>query len=172
LLPSETKRAEAAWNSFDEAQAAFDKIAPHQTTLAELKKMGFDPRITSNVKVLTYLDLIERFLPNASLSLKDLQPDVRTCIEAKDDCHAFELAIDQTQNKRYGNVCLDVFGFKQKTRVTGWRFKALIILKDDVVAYKLRSGEPNVLRFEKKLKPLGPLQELDRLLMKGIDGMM
>jgi hypothetical protein len=56
------------------------------------------------------------------------------------------------------------------SRKKGWNFKALIIIKDDVVTYKLRSGQPNVDRFEKKTKPLGPLQELDGLVGK-IPGM-
>ncbi len=169
MFPSDGSRPRTNWESFDDAQAAFDKVIPHQTTVAELKEMGFDPHTTPNVKILTYLDLIERFLPNNSISKDDLHPDVRACIEAKDCCHAYELALDFTQSKRYGNLCLDVFGFKKRTHITGWNFKALIILKDDVVSYKIRSGQPAVDRDEKKIKPLGPLQELDLMkLMPGI----
>jgi hypothetical protein len=91
---------------------------------------------------------------------------VKACIESKDCCHAYELHLDMTDNKRFGNLALDVFGFSRNTKTTGWRYKALVIVKDDVVAYKLRSGEPNVDRLEKKLKPLGPLQEMDNIVMK------
>jgi len=59
-----------------------------------------------------------------------------------------------------------VFGFNKKTHITGWTYRALIIVKDDVVSYKLRAGEPNVNKYEKKVKPLGPLQELDNLIWK------
>ena len=118
-----------------------------------------------------YLDLIERFIPNQSITLKDLQPDVRACIEAKDCCHAYELDLDISKSKRYGNLALDVFGFKKNTRITGWSFKALIIVKDDLVAYKIRSGQPNIERYEKKLKPLGPLQDLEGLVTK-VPGML
>lgn len=168
LFTSSGQRARAPWQSFDEAQTAFDKVIPHKTTVTELKSMGFDPHTTPNIKILTYLDLIQRFIPNASISINDLQPDVRACIESKDCCHAYEMELDMTDNKRYGNLALDVFGFKRKTKTTGWRFKALVIVKDDVVAYKLRSGEPNVDRLEKKVKPLGPLQELDNIVLKVI----
>lgn len=166
LFASSGARARTPWQNFDEAQSAFDKVIPHKTTVGELKSLGFDPSTTPNIKVLTYLDLIERFIPNASISLEDLQPDVRTCIESKDCCHAYEMELDMTDSKRYGNLALDVFGFNRKTKTTGWRFKALVIVKDDVVAYKLRSGEPNVDRLEKKTKPLGPLQELDNIVLK------
>jgi hypothetical protein len=117
---------------------------PHKTTVADLKGLGFDPVATPNVKILTYLDLINRFIPNNSIRMQDLQPDVRSCIESKDCCHAYELTLDVSNSKRYGNVCLDVFGFTKNTHITGWSFKALIIVKDDVVAYKIRSAEPNV----------------------------
>ena len=166
LFPSEQKTTRSHWQSFDEAQAAFDKITAHKTSVDDLKSLGFDPSSTPNVKLLTYLDLIERFIPNQSITWDDLQPDVRACIESKDCCHAYALDLDIVNNKRFGNLFLDVFGFKKNTRITGWSFRALIILKDDMVAYKLRSGEPNVERYEKKIKPLGPLQDLESLITK------
>ncbi len=171
LFPTESKTSRTPWQNYEEAQAAFDKITPHQTSLEDLKSLGFDPVSTPNVKVLTYLDLIERFIPNQSITLKDLQPDVRACIEAKDTCHAYELELDISRSKRYGNLALDMFGFKKNTRVTGWSFKALIIMKDDRVAYKIRSGQPNIERYEKKLRPLGPFQELENLVTK-VPGML
>jgi len=66
-----------------------------------------------------------------------------------------------TQSKRYGNLFLDIFGYLRKTREPGWNFKALIVLNRGTVVYKLWSGEPQQERYEKKKKPLGPLQELD-----------
>jgi hypothetical protein len=171
MLPREIKTPRTQWHTFDEAQAAFDMIVPHKTTVSELKGMGFDPMSTPNVKILTYLDLINRFIPNNSITMMDLQPDVRDCIQSKDCCHAYELTLEFSDNKRYGSVFLDVFGFKKYSHITGWSFKALIIVKDDTVAYKLRSGEPNLNRYERKIKPLGPLQELDGMIMK-VPGMM
>lgn len=168
LFSSSGQRTRTPWQNFDEAQTAYEKVVPHKTTVTELKELGFDPNTTPNIKILTYLDLIQRFIPNSSITLNDLQPDVRACIESKDCCHAYEMELDLTDSKRYGNLALDVFGFNRKTKTTGWRFKALVIVKDDVVAYKLRSGEPNVDRLDRKTKPLGPLQELDNIVTKVI----
>ena len=170
LFSSSSQRARTPWQNFDEAQASFDKVIPHKTTVTELKTLGFDPHTTSNIKILTYLDLIQRFIPNPSITMDDLQPDVRACIQSKDCCHAYELELTLTDNKRYGNLALDVFGFNRRTKTTGWTFKALVIVKDDIVAYKIRSGEPNVDRLEQKTKPLGPLQELDNVVLKVIGG--
>jgi hypothetical protein len=52
-------------------------------------------------------------------------------------------------------------GVLNKTHETGWQFKGLILIKDGVVIYKLSSGEPQISRNGKQVKPLGPLQELD-----------
>jgi hypothetical protein len=166
LFASSSQRTRTPWQNFEQAQSAYDQVIPHKTTVSELKNMGFDPHHTPNVKILTYLDLIQRFIPNASITMNDLQPDVRACIESKDCCHAYELELEMTDNKRYGNLALDVFGFNRKTKTTGWTFKALIIVKDDIVAYKLRSGEPNVDKLDKKTKPLGPFQEMDNIITK------
>ncbi len=76
------------------------------------------------------------------------------------------MELDLIDAKRFGNLALDILGFKRNTKTTGWRYKALVIVKDDVVAYKIRSGEPNVDRVEKKSRPLGPLQELDNAVSK------
>jgi hypothetical protein len=39
-------------------------------------------------------------------------------------------------------------------------------MKDGVVVYKLRSGQPYVDKIERKTRPLGPLQEVDGLVNK------
>src|SRR5229473_880702 len=59
MLPTDDTRTLNQWQNFDEAQASFDKVMPHQTTAEELFKMGWNPKTTPNVKILTYLDLIE-----------------------------------------------------------------------------------------------------------------
>ena len=125
MFPTDDTRTKSTWQNFDEAQVAYDKIIPHKTTVADLKEMGFDCHKTANIRILTYLDLIQRFIPNASINKDDLQEDVRRCLEAKDCCQAYELNLDVTNRKRYGNLFLDLFGFKRVTKVTGWNFQAL-----------------------------------------------
>ena len=166
LFPTDDRRTEAVWTNFASAQADFEQIVPHQTTLDELRCMGFDPDATPNIRWLTYLDIMQRFLPNPSITKADLDANVREVIECKEACQAFEIDLEILNNHRYGSLPLDVFGFKKKTQIQGWRFKGLILLKDNVVTYKLISGEPNIDKFEKKVKPLGPLQELDGLISR------
>jgi hypothetical protein len=171
MFPVEDNRPQNSWTTYAQAQAAFDKIVTHQTTVSDLRNMGFDPTNSPNIKVLTYLDVIQRFLPNQSVTKADLPPDVRYCLEARDGCKGFELIVESSNRKRYGNLPLDIMGFKKKTRVTGWKFCALLVVQNEIVTYKLASGEPNVDKIENKVKPLGPFQEMDGLAAK-LPGML
>jgi len=171
MFPNEDKWTMNTWTNYDDTQLTFDKIVPHQTTVEDLKKMGLDPHASPNIKLLNYLDVIERFIPNQSITKGDLPPDVRACIESRECCQAYELNLDMTHSKRFGNLALDCLNFKKHTRITGWNFRGLIVIKDGLVTYKLASGEPNVDRVEKKIRPLGPLQELDGMIGK-VPGVM
>lgn len=165
LLPRESSTVKTRWTNFNDIQIAFDQIEPYKTTADELRNLGFDPYTVPNVRILTYLDIIERFLPNASVTKDDLHKAVRACLDAKDGCQAYELDLTVIKKQRYGNVPLDVFGFQRKTKITGWNFKALIVMQNNLVVYKLRAGEPAIEEYEKKFKPLGPFQELDRMVV-------
>ena len=96
----------------------------------------------------------------------DLDPSVRAFIEHREEGQAWEVEVNNTKAKRYGNACLDVTGFVKKTHETGWQFKGLLLIREGRVVYKLASGQPNVDRYDKKVRPLGPLQELDGLLVR------
>jgi hypothetical protein len=89
---------------------------------------------------------------------------VRECIAAKEKSFAYLVEPQDIRDKRHDNLFLDIFGFKRQTHESGWRFKGLILINEDLVVYKLSSGEPRVAREENKTKPLGPLQELDSVI--------
>jgi hypothetical protein len=170
LLPREEARIKTQWKDFEQAQAAFDAIVPSQTRVEDLKALGFDPQ-SPNVRNLTYLELLKRFLPNPNITKTDLPRAVRDCLEAKERCFACEVEVLNLRSKRQGNVALDLFGFKRDTDIKGWDFKGLILIKDDVVMYKLASGAPSLARAQKRVKPLGPLQELDSVVLQSTDAL-
>ena len=62
------------------------------------------------------------------------------------------------KKKRAGNFWLDALNFKRLTETTGWRFTGLIVLKDDLVVYKLWGGQPSIQEAETSRNPLGPFQ--------------
>jgi len=153
--------AKSPWPDFAAAKAAFDSIQPGRTTITELRTLGFDPYANPNVRILNYLDIQNRFLPNQSVTWASLPPPVRQSLEAKEQSVAYELDLTVVHTQRYGNLFLDMFAFNRKTHETGWNFKALVLLNHEKVLYKLWSGQPNVDRFEQKKKPLGPFQEIN-----------
>ncbi|MCP3873232.1 MAG: hypothetical protein GY699_08785, partial [Desulfobacteraceae bacterium] len=70
LLPSIKQTTKSPWQHFEEAKRSFDLIVPHKTTSEDLKRIGFDPFETPNVKLITYLELLERFMPNQSIRME------------------------------------------------------------------------------------------------------
>jgi len=161
ILPRTETRTKSQFASYEQVQAAFDAIVPYKTRTADLKVLGLEPSVSPNVKVLTYVEVIQHFMPNPAITKEDLHPAVRECIEAQENGHAYLVDLAEIRTKRYGNAFLDVFGFKRRTHETGWRFNGLILTTNGTVVYKLSSGEPSISNFEKRVKPLGPLQELD-----------
>src|SRR3954462_6856880 len=77
LLPQSKNVTQSPWASYREAQLTFDKIIPGQTTNAELRDLQLDPEANANIAILNYSDVLQRFVPNASISMADLDNGVR-----------------------------------------------------------------------------------------------
>lgn len=170
VLPSTKETTESPFQTYRSAEDAFSKVKPYVTTAKELKTRGFDPYTTPNIKVLNYLDLVPRFLPQQSMKSEDLDPAVQACLTARDRCTGW-LAEPSTSNKdRTGNVALDVLGFERETTSTGWKASMLLLLQDNVVVYKLWSGTPTILEVKTEKKPLGPLQDLSGPAASAVSG--
>jgi hypothetical protein len=160
LLPHSEARTIAAWVNFEEARRTFDRIAPYKTTNEDLKKLALDPYANPNITILNYSDLARRLLPNGLMAAEYLDPALRGCFAARERCSAYELDQKHMERNRTGNFLLDFFNFRRITDVTGWRFNAVIVLNEDLVVYKLWSGQPAIYEVEKEHNPLGPLQAL------------
>jgi hypothetical protein len=151
----------AQWTNWDQINIAFNKIAPDHTTVNDLQTMGFDPKVTPNIKIMPYVDVMPIFMPNPNIHMDDLPIGVRVYVQAKKGNLAYLVELENVKEKRHGNLVLDVFGFKRQTHQSGWRFKGLILIKDDTVVYTLCSGEPDISREDSNVRPLGPFQEMD-----------
>ncbi len=157
-LPKTENETRSPWGEFSEAMAAYNKIKLNETTLKSLQALGFDPYTTPNVRILSYLDIIKKFVPNNSVKLEQLPASVRSCLAKQERCIAYEAHPGTVKSKRVGSVFLDLLKFKRKTLETGWRFNALIVLNDNVVVYKVWSGVPIINSKKTRNNPLGPLQ--------------
>ena len=83
---------------------------------------------------------------------------ISDCIAAKNDCSAYEIDVKSLKKKRAGNFWLDALNFKRHTDISGWRFTGLIVMKGDLVVYKLSGGQPSIQETEETRNPLGPFQ--------------
>ena len=129
-----------------------------------MQEIGFNPQVTSNIKILNYLDIMDRFMPNQSITKKDLADGLQDCLDDEEQCTAYEISIRKFDSQRHGNLFLDLFNFRRKTTVSGWQFNALIVMKDGLVVYKLSSGAPMTDELRDSKNPLGPLQSPDRFI--------
>lgn len=164
FLPSSKDIFLSQWKSYDRVSEAFQQIKPYETDLEGLKKLGFSPDITPNIQILNHLDIMQRFIPNQSITLNDLDPGVKECLAAQEECQAYEIFIKYIDSDRYGNVLLDLFNFRRKIAITGWEFRAIVVLNNNLVVYKLCGGKPRIDEFKEHKNPLGPLQHADRIL--------
>lgn len=170
ILPSTVEKTESPFQTYKSAEDAYAQVRPFVTTTKELKVRGFDPYTTPNIKVLNYLELVPRFLPQQSMKMDDLDPAVQGCLTARDRCAGWLAEPSISSKDRTGNVALDVLGFERETTSTGWKASMLLLVQDGVVVYKLWSGTPTILEVKTEKKPLGPLQDLSGPAAAAVSG--
>lgn len=160
LLPHSENKTSGTWETYQQAQQAFDRIVPGKTTVVDLKSLSLDPSNNANITILNYADVLRRFMVSQAVSFNDLDQGVLECVTAKIQCRGFEVDQKLVQTHRNGNFWLDLLGFRRETRVAGWRFNGLVLLKNDVVVYKLTGGQPTIHEQQDSSTPLGPVQSL------------
>src|SRR5438552_8772450 len=160
LLPKSKEVTASPWQTYQDAQETFDKIIPGHTTIADLRVMSLDPSANANIAILNYADVMRKFMLNQSFSINDHDSGVRECVLAKIACRGFEITQSSVLKQRLGNVIFDVLGFHRETHTAGWRFNGLILLRDDIVVYKLTGGQPVIQAMEENQNPLGPVQAI------------
>ena len=163
LLPSKTTIRNDRWTNFNEVEITYNKVVPKKTSIDDLKKFGFDPYKSSNIKIESYLDIMRRFdLLNTG---RNIPEPVGVCLTKFNKCQAYVANISYEYDKRIGNALLDLTGFREEVLREGWTFQAVFIIQDSLVVYKVWSGEPIKSEYIDAISPLGPLQALDDLIM-------
>lgn len=160
LLPHESKVSSNSFQTYEQVQAAYADITPGVTRLTELPKLGFDTAATPNIEILSYLGVIERFMPRNTMSYDKLAPQVQSCIESQDRCSAFVFHPQHVEARRTGNFFLDLLGFERQTVNSGWTAEVVLLMQDGRVSYKVMSGRPRIDEVHDQISPLGPLQDV------------
>jgi hypothetical protein len=158
MLPKASNDAHIGFDSFEAAEQALARVVPYRTTLSELEALGFKARQSPNVLRVNYPDSITRLAPNSSVPLDTMDQGIRECIAARMACQIYEFRFGRQKQHRVGNFVLDFFNFKRRTVVSGWRFNALVVVKDETVLFASHGGEPQIDHVEQRVNPLGPLQ--------------
>lgn len=158
LLPRGSTESQSGFATFEEARDAIERVKPYETTVAQLKELGFDVQASANVRLIPYPEVVARLAPNPSVPLAMLDPGIRDCIEARQLCRAYEFSFGRQNSHREGGFWGDFLNFRRRTEITGWKFQGLIVARDGVVLFRNYGGEPQIKQTERQSNPLGPLQ--------------
>jgi hypothetical protein len=157
-LPRAHTDEPSGFESFEAAAAAFDRIVAYRTTQADLKALGFDLAAGANVTWIPYPQLTARLSPDRGVPFEALDVGIRDCILARQGCQAYAFRLGREARQREGNFLLDFLNFRRTVRVSSWRFEGLLAVRDGVVLFRSRGGEPHNDHTERQVNPLGPLQ--------------
>ena len=102
--------------------------------------LGFDLQSSPNVALVPYPQVTGLLAPDRSVPFEVIDPGIRDCIVARLACQAYEFHLG-LQSRREGGFLLDFLNFRRTTRVTGWRFKWLLAVRDGVVLFRRHGGE-------------------------------
>lgn len=158
LLPSSSSVSPSQFVSYQAAREALEKAVPYETTVEELKALGFDPYASVNVTVIPYPEVISRLVPYSGVPLDALDRGVRDCILAQIRCSAYLFQIARNDRQRDGNFFLDFLNINRHVQQTGWSFAGLVVVRDGVVLFRNVGGAPNINTTERTVNPLGPFQ--------------
>lgn len=153
------EKTQSPWRTFEDAKRAFDDIELGNSDRNAVHRLGFDPSSTPNVHILNYSQIASAVLPGGRLVPDEPLPTgIRDCIQAQGRCVGYQLEENRIKKRRVGGFWTDFMNFRRETSITGWRFKALVVLVDDQVVFKQWSGQPQIRETAVKRNPLGPLQ--------------
>jgi len=164
LLPSVRSEEPSPFATFDDARRAIEQVEPNRTRLEEMKALGLDPKASANVREVPYPQLVAQLVESSALALSELDPGIRECIAARQRCRAYQFHFSRIVRDRTGSFMLDFLNFDRTTRTSGWRFEAIVLVRDDdVVLFRNHAGEPRIDTTDRVRNPLGPMQSIDIL---------
>lgn len=165
LLPN-SQTVTTSFETFEDARQAITALEPMKTDLAALTAKGITPEKQQNTVILTYADIMRRFVLGSVIRREDLDPGIVLCLEAREGCRGWDISASRIYRARTGGFLADFMNYSRRTDITGWRFNAQILLANDVVVYRAWGGQPVINEVEESRNPLGPLQEVGPSLLR------
>jgi len=167
-LPVLQREVSNPWADFAAVKRSFDEIVPFQTSMRQVRALGFDPDKTPNMHMLNQAQVIEAVLPSPLQERSTVPQGVIQCMQAGATCMAYAMEPSRIEQRRVGNFVLDFVNFHRQSVTTGWKFSALIVVIDNQVVYTQWSGEPQIHTTIDRKNPRGPLQNFDESLGVGM----
>lgn len=164
VLPQSSNASQMPWQTYQDAQVAYEAVKVGASSEADIKSLGFDPAKVPNIKILNYVDVVNLFGP--AFRIEDMPDGIKTCVKAREGCTAFAVRAQNVQNKRDGNFAADLLGFQKHTTTVGWEFNATLVLVGNKVVYKLWNGTPDIKASSREFNPLGPMQNMSGIIPK------
>lgn len=158
LLPHGSSSVPSPFASYEDAQAALEKIVPFTTTEAQLATLGFDPAAGANVAQIPYPDILARLVPHPAIPLQAMDEGTRRCLAIQAACRGYSFHFEQQTRTREGSFWPDFLNIRRTTTVRGWRFDALVVVGEGVVLFRSHAGQPRIDQVERQVNPLGPFQ--------------
>lgn len=158
LQPIARSDDSSLFETIEQARAALAMVVSYRTTLTELKALGFDAEGSANVRQISYPQFISVLMLNPNLPLDQIDPGIRDCLASRQACRVYEFRIGRSRRERQPPLLPDLLNFRRVTRVTGWRFEGLLVVRDGIVLFHNHGGEPRFDRVERRINPLGPFQ--------------
>jgi hypothetical protein len=141
LLPRQNDPVPIRLRTLRDLAAAYERVQPGLTRASQLSHLGFDSG-SANAQVLSYLGVMERFMPNDSVRFDRLDAAVQDCIEARDHCTALVFRPMGRASIPGPAGILSAFGLGAAA-ATNQAPEVTLLVRDGRVAFKMISGLSN-----------------------------
>jgi hypothetical protein len=141
LLPRQNDPVPIRLRTMRDLATAYERVQPGLTRASQLTHLGFDPG-SANAQVLSYLGVMERFMPNDSIRFDRLDAAVQDCIEARDHCTALVFRPMGRASMPGPAGILSALGLGAAA-ATNQAPEVTLLVRDGRVAFKMISGLPN-----------------------------
>jgi hypothetical protein len=159
LLPHQVDSSTGGLRTAKELTAAYARVRAGATPASQLARLGFDTS-APNVQVLSYLGVLERFMPRDSTRFDCLDQALKTCIQAEDRCTALVFTPGDQQRAHSGGM-FAAFGFGAASAAAHMA-EVTLLVQDGRVAYKMIHGaEPQPVRTARETAPLPAVRRVE-----------
>ena len=129
----------------------YSHVRPGQTRALQLSRYGLEAS-SAGTQVLSYLGMMERFVPHDTARFDTLDPAIKNCVAVQDHCAAMVFrsanpAKVATGHGLFAALALDAEATPQTTQV-------VLLIRDGRVAFKMISGVPRASHIDRQARAI------------------